>query len=236
MAGGWHIQRFPILSSTNGLALDWMASGHIDAWHALVADEQSSGRGRQGRKWHSEKGALLLTAVVPFRADLVGWVALAAGVAVASAVRELGAPAGVKWPNDIMLDGRKLGGILVESNDPKLAAVGIGLNVRNVLPEAVAMPAARLADVLPEVEVEPVLQTVLSRLASTWEVLFSGDLVPLRRAWAELDTTHGRRVHWSPEGVTATAEGVDAEGALLLRLDNGAQTAARVGDITFLPR
>jgi BirA family biotin operon repressor/biotin-[acetyl-CoA-carboxylase] ligase len=189
----WHIQRFPILSSTNGLALDWMESGHIDAWYALVANEQTSGRGRQGRKWHSDMGA-----------DLVGWVALAAGIAVASAVRDLGAPAGVKWPNDIVLDGGKLGGILVESNYPKLAAVGIGLNVRNPLPEGVSLPAARLAD-------------------------------SLRRAWAELDTTHGRRVRWSPEGLTGTAEGVDADGALLLRLDDGSQAAARVGDITFLP-
>lgn len=232
----WHIQRFPILSSTNGLALDWMASGHVDAGSVLVTREQTSGRGRQGRKWHSPPGALLMTAVMPFDPGRVGWTSLAAGIAVASAVRDLGAPAGVKWPNDVVLEGRKLGGILVETNDPKLCAVGIGLNVSNPLPpdEALLAPAARLIDTLPGIEVESVLQAVLTRLAAAWEVLESGDLDPLRSAWEALDTTAGRRVRWSQGDVAAVAEGVDAEGALLLRLEDGTQAAARLGEIRFV--
>lgn len=232
----WRIQRFPILVSTNGLALDWLGSGHVDAGDVLVAAEQTSGRGRQGRKWHSPKGALLMTAVLPFQPERVGWTSLAAGIAVAGAARDLGAPAGVKWPNDVVLHGRKLGGILVESNYPSLCCVGVGLNVVNPLPpdEELLQPAARLADVMAEADVESVLQAVLQRLAQTWELLERPDLSPLRAAWQELDTTTGRRVIWSQGDRPALAEGLDEEGALLLRLEDGTRAAARVGEIQFL--
>lgn len=233
----WHIQRFPILVSTNGLALDWLESGHVDAGNVIVAEEQTWGRGRHGRKWHSPKGALLMTAVLPFWAERVGWTSLAAGISVALAVRDLGAPAGVKWPNDVVLDGRKLGGVLVETNYPKLCCVGIGLNVRNPLPpdDVLMQPAARLADVLPEIEVEAVLQAVLARLAATWELLAAERWDALRAHWEQLDTTAGRRVRWSQGDVTGVAEGIDADAALVLRLDNGTRAAARMGEIQFLP-
>src|SRR5689334_17674790 len=98
----WRIHHFPTLPSTNDLALDWMRAARARAGDVLVAAEQLAGRGRPGRVWRSSRGALLLTAVLPFRPERAGWSALAAGIAVALAAADLGAPASVKWPNDVL--------------------------------------------------------------------------------------------------------------------------------------
>jgi BirA family transcriptional regulator, biotin operon repressor / biotin---[acetyl-CoA-carboxylase] ligase len=236
----WRIHRFPLLASTNDLALSCLRAGTARAGDVIVAAEQAAGRGRPGRSWHSPKGALLCTAVLPFLPERAGWAALAAGIAAARAARDLGAPAGVKWPNDVVLDGRKLAGILVETCVPDLAAVGIGMNVANPLPPEPELAArtARLADFLPpagpESGVEAALRAALARLAGCWELLLAADLEPLRREWEALDTTAGRRVRWSEEGITGTAVGVDADGALLLRTEDERTIAARVGEVAFL--
>jgi BirA family biotin operon repressor/biotin-[acetyl-CoA-carboxylase] ligase len=232
----WNITRFPLLASTNDLALEWMRADQARAGDVLVTAEQLAGRGRPGRSWHSPRGALLMTALLPFSPERVGWTALAAGIAVASAVRELGAPARVKWPNDVVLDGRKLAGILVETSLPGLVAVGIGMNVTNPLPPDpdLAARTARLADFLTGADVEGVLEQVLEQLARTWLLLAAADLSPLQSAWTALDTTRGRRVQWSAAGVCGTAEGVDETGALLLRTDDSRLVTAAVGEVTFL--
>lgn len=232
----WRISRFPILASTNDLALDWMRSGRAAAGDVLVADEQVSGRGRPGRNWHSPRGALLMTTVLPFVPDRVGWTALAAGVAVATAARDLGARAGVKWPNDVVVDGRKLAGVLAETSVPGLVAVGIGMNVTNPLPPdpELAARTARLIDTAAGVEVETALHAVLLRLGECWDLLAAPEAIPLRQAWERLDTTAGRRLRWSEEGITGVAEGVDEHGSLILRTDDGRVVTASVGEVGFL--
>jgi BirA family biotin operon repressor/biotin-[acetyl-CoA-carboxylase] ligase len=233
----WRVTHFPILASTNDLALAWIRSGRAAAGDVLVADEQTAGRGRPGRSWSSHRGALLLTAVLPFSPARVGWVALAAGLAAARAVRDLGPKAGVKWPNDVLLDGGKLGGVLVETDGHGLAAVGIGLNVTNALPPGAGpMRPVRLADSLPQATPALALEALLPRLAECWAAL-AGDLAPLRQAWEELDQTRGRRVVWHPEadgpGRPAVALEVDDVGALRLRLEDGAVVLAAVGEVRF---
>ena len=232
----WRIHRFPILASTNDLALEWMRCGHAQAGDVLVAETQTSGRGRPGRAWHSARGALLVTVVLPFRPERAGWTALTAGIAVARALGDVGAPAGVKWPNDVLLRDRKVAGILAETSVPGLVAVGIGLNVTNPLPEdpVIAARAARLADVAPGATVELVLDGILAHLSEGWELLFAHDLAPLRAAWEALDRTRGRRVQWSTTDAIGSAEGVDATGALLIRTDVGPLVTASVGEVTFL--
>lgn len=232
----WNVTRFPVLASTNDLALEWMRAGNARAGDVLVTAEQRAGRGRPGRAWHSPPGALLMTAVLPFVPERVGWTSLAAGIAVATAVREWGVPAGVKWPNDIVLDGRKLAGVLAETSVPGLVAVGIGLNVTNPLPAdpELAARTARLVDTLPEITVEQVLEQVLAQLERQWTLLEVLDACLLSVVWEALDTTRGRRLRWSEEGVTGTAEGVDEHGALILRTDSGRLVTAAVGEVTFL--
>jgi BirA family biotin operon repressor/biotin-[acetyl-CoA-carboxylase] ligase len=231
----WSVHRFPILASTNQLALDWMASGHASAGAVLVAGEQTSGRGRRGRTWSSGKGALLMTAVLPFRKERLGWISLAAGLAVAEALDQLGAPARVKWPNDVLLQGRKVAGILVETNRADLAAVGIGLNVANTLPpdSELLQPATRLADVLADATIDAALTAVLDRLNVAWDLLQRDDVAALRSAWEARDATSGRRVIWSEGEVAGEALGLGEDGGLRIRLAGGSEEIARVGEIRF---
>ncbi len=234
----WNLRCFPILASTNDLALEWLRSGRARPGDVIVAGEQTSGRGRPGRVWVSPRGALLMTAILPFapfRPERAGWAALLAGIAVARAVRELGVPAGVKWPNDVVLGDAKLAGILVESSKPELLAVGIGLNVANELPPPQpGLVTARLRDLLPEITVEQALERVLAQLKVAWPLLRESDAATLRQAWGSLDSTAGRRVRWSHGHVEAMAETVADDGSLQLRLDSGVRVLAGVGEVVFI--
>ena len=232
----WRVNRFPILESTNDLALAWIRSNLTSAGDVVVAAEQTGGRGRPGRRWHSPKGALLFTAVLPFYTHRVGWTSLAAGVAVAQACRDLGAPAGVKWPNDVVIHDRKLAGVLVETNSTGLVAVGIGLNVTNPVPEDVTdgYLGARLADFVPKVTVDDALDAVLSRLSETWDLLAAPEMTRLRQLWAELDTTAGRKLWWSQGELLGIAEGVIETGALRIRTEDGRVHTASVGEVGFV--
>jgi BirA family transcriptional regulator, biotin operon repressor / biotin---[acetyl-CoA-carboxylase] ligase len=232
----WRIHRFVTLPSTNDLALEWMREGRANPGDVFVAARQTGGRGRPGRAWHSPEGALLFTAVLPFRPERAGWTALAAGLAVARAVRELGAPAGVKWPNDVVLDGRKLAGVLAETTVPHLVAVGIGLNVTNPPPadSVLAGRVIRLADAVPDARPDSTLEVLLRHLSECWALLFARDLAPLHQAWVELDRTAGRRIRWSEEGVTGLAAGVDTSGALLIRTSDDRHIRASVGEVAFI--
>jgi BirA family transcriptional regulator, biotin operon repressor / biotin---[acetyl-CoA-carboxylase] ligase len=230
----WREQRFPILASTNDLALSWMRAGRLDAGDVLIADEQSAGRGRRGRTWLSAKGALLLTAVLPFYPERAGWTALAAGVAVGRAVHSLGASPGLKWPNDVLLQGRKLAGVLVETSITGLVAVGVGINVRNTLAEPLREQAIALSEVLPEVSLEEATRAVLVELRDAWDLLANPDPGPLRRAWDLLDATTGRRVRWEERDLHGIAMGIADSGALRLRIHDGQELQAAVGDVSFI--
>lgn len=231
----WQIRRFPILASTNDLALEWIRANMAPAGTVLVAEQQTSGRGRPGRVWHSPRGALLTTVVLPFYPEHVGWTALAAGLAVCRTARELGVPAGVKWPNDVVVSGKKLAGVLVETSSPKLAAVGIGLNVHNPPPDdpELAARTARLADDCPGITVDAVLERLLPHLAQAWSQLAAGDLTSLRTSWSEMDTTAGRRVRWAHGNLAGTAEGVEADGSLRIRTDGAVPVVVSAGEVVF---
>ena len=149
LAGGWLLHDYRVVNSTN------LVAASMPAWHAVRADTQIAGRGRFQRKWVSDAGGLWLSAVVPVAADPSARLALplAAGLAVCDALRALGvARLRLRWPNDVLVGGRKLAGLLVDQFAPGLAVVGVGINVANH-PEthdpALRNQTARLADLLP---------------------------------------------------------------------------------------
>ena len=176
----------------------------------VVADHQSAGRGRLDRRWEAPPGtALLASFVVPRHAVL----SLAAGVAAAEAC---GAGVRLKWPNDLMLDGRKAGGILVEVSDTK-AVVGIGINLTAAPPGAAMVGQSR----------DDLLETLRERLAY-WSAAETGEVLG---RWRELSITLGVRVRVELPGRTleGIAEDIDATGALIV---NGEHVAA--GDVIHL--
>lgn len=127
-ANPWSLERFPSLPSTQ------VEARERPAWSVVVADEQTAGRGQHGRGFTSDKGGLYLTAVVPFNGDTAAWrgFALAVGRAVMEALTALGIEdLRLRWPNDLMIGPRKVGGILVEQGGPRTLLVGVGVNITN---------------------------------------------------------------------------------------------------------
>jgi BirA family biotin operon repressor/biotin-[acetyl-CoA-carboxylase] ligase len=211
--------------STNACARDLAAAG---APHGtlVTASEQTAGRGRQGRTWTAPSGRALLMSVL--LRDWPRLLPLAAGVAVAEVA---GPSAMVKWPNDVQLDGRKVAGILVEGRPQEgWMVLGIGLNVaveRDDFPEELRESAATMGR--SAADVEPVLAEVLDRL-SAWLSTPHEDLLEAFRA---RDALFECDVSWANgEGV---AEGIDAQGRLLVRTSAGVE-ALDAGEVHLRPR
>jgi BirA family biotin operon repressor/biotin-[acetyl-CoA-carboxylase] ligase len=143
---GWTLHECEELGSTNDFARD------LGPWESVRAKRQSGARGRHGRQWSSGEGGLWFSAVLPLEPPDAGWAAfpLAAGLAVVSMLRGLGLPAArLRWPNDVLIHGRKICGILMEKFHTDRVVVGIGLNVNND-PAAAATSLAGIATSLAE--------------------------------------------------------------------------------------
>jgi BirA family transcriptional regulator, biotin operon repressor / biotin---[acetyl-CoA-carboxylase] ligase len=207
--------------STNDRARELAAAG---APHGtlVTAAAQSAGRGRQGRIWSAPAGHALLMSLVLRGAHPL--LPLAAAVAVADAV---GADAQIKWPNDVLVGGRKVAGILAEARPQEdWAVLGIGVNV-----------AVRVEDLPPELhgraatlgrdpaDVEPFLATLLAAL----DRALSLPADRLLDAWRSRDALLGRPITWTAG--RGTAAGIDGEGRLVVELPDGGRTALDAGEV-----
>ena len=181
----------------------------------VTADEQSAGRGRQGRTWSAPAGQALLCSVL--LRDPPRLLPLAAGLAVAE---EAGPEAEVKWPNDVLIGGRKVAGILVEGRPQEgWAVLGIGVNVAvdpADLPPDLRVRAGSLGR--SPAEVEPTLARLLERLEH-WLVAPSRALLNELRA---RDALVGRHVRW--QNGAGKAAGIDDQGRLVVEADGGRLT------------
>ena len=184
----------------------------------VTAAEQTAGRGRQGRSWSAPPGSSLLASLIV--RDPAPLLPLAAGVAVARVAGRLdraGRTASVKWPNDVLLDGRKVGGILVEGRpQERWAVLGIGVNVAVELGSLEAQLGGRAATLgLAAAAVEPALAELLAELRRVLALGRDDVLAELR----ERDALRGRAVSWA--GGAGTAAGIDPQGRLLVRAAEG---------------
>jgi BirA family transcriptional regulator, biotin operon repressor / biotin---[acetyl-CoA-carboxylase] ligase len=214
-----------ICDSTNERARELAASG---APHGtlVTADEQTAGRGRQGRAWTAPPGeALLLSLVVRGLGSLLP---LAAAVAVCEAVEPL--DAAVKWPNDVWIARRKVAGILLEGRPQEgWAVIGIGLNVRTrEFPPDLAETAVSLALAGTEMTVAEARQRVVAAL-DRWIEASDHDVLA---AWRARDALRGAHVRWANgEG---TAAGISDGGALLVETDAGAKVELDAGEVHLI--
>jgi len=202
----------------------------------ILTREQTAGRGQRGRVWNSRPNASLC-ATFYFRHGLdlpkeLGVVALLAGVAVAHALNAEAAAHGVqadlglKWPNDVLLAGKKVGGILVETTrtpeGKTVALIGIGINLSaGAFPGELASTATTLETVGIAIADQTVLTARLAEALQEQATLFRQEgLSGLMQRWRALDRTGGRHFHTERGSVriTGIAEGVDDNGRLLLRL------------------
>ena len=224
LARRWTLPRCVVFERVSSAldVLHELAAGGAPAGTMVLADEQLAGRGRHGRPWHSPpgRGIWLGYLVRPVEAGAVGLVALRVGLAVARSLDAMGASVLLKWPNDLVLGDRKLGGVLCEARwragHPAWVAVGLGLNVYGPVAGELRGTAIALDEQCPGVSRLDVLDHVLAGLRTmpAGSQLGGHEL----DRWGERDWLRGRRIVQPAAGWPA---GIDQDGALLVETDSG---------------
>lgn len=231
-------------ASTNDEAWEALAAGAGEGF-TVVADDQTHGRGRAGRSWHTVPGKGLALSVLLRGGDReLGVTPLLAGLAVVRALETLGVPADLKWPNDVLLGGRKLAGLLVESRAPsesdgRSVVIGAGLNVAHAeedFPPALRVAATSLAREGWNLAREDVAAAFLNALEPLWDEFRREGPAPVVAACRRRGSFWGRAVRvLGPSGpLDGVARGLDEEGRLLLALEDGATVAIVAGDVEIV--
>ena len=247
--------------STNDVALAWASAGAPDL-ALVIADEQTAGRGRLGRKWVTPPGAALAFSLIlrprPVERDVIPLYSALGALAVVSALEEkYGSKPEIKWPNDVLVQGRKLCGILAEAvwlgSQAESVILGIGLNVRaEAVPAADSLdfPATSLETVTGTTNATPqsvdrlsLLHDILAALIAWRPRLGSGEFV---QAWEARLAYRGEQVQvWSEASAGVGAEGkpiragqvegLEHDGSLQLRSPQGEIFSVRFGEVHLRP-
>jgi BirA family biotin operon repressor/biotin-[acetyl-CoA-carboxylase] ligase len=228
----YRVLEYDEVSSTLDVAHE-LAAGGADAGTLIIARSQSAGRGRMGRNWRSEPGAGLWLTLIerPSDASALDVLSLRIGLALAPALDPFADQrVQLKWPNDLYLGDRKLAGILIEARwregHPEWVAIGVGINLRPPAsePRAVGLgPNTQRNDVL--AAIAPAMRSA----AGAAGPLSAAEL----EAFASRDMARGRRC---VEPLAGTVAGIDASGALLVRVgsaSDGALSAVRAGSLVL---
>lgn len=242
---------FAEIGSTNDVAMA-LGRGGEEAGTLVVAESQNSGRGRLGREWLSPHGQglyfsiLLRPCLEP--ADLAK-ITLAAALAVCKAVEAVsGLKPGIKWPNDLLLAGKKFCGILTETGpiragEPPLVVLGIGLNVStpaSAFPESLRGSATSLyAHSGVVIARGELLAAIVTAVDGEVASLAGGAFAEIMAEWRTRDALLGRRLAWlTPSGkvVEGVALGPDAAGVLHIRDDSGREHEVVSGDLAMAGR
>jgi BirA family biotin operon repressor/biotin-[acetyl-CoA-carboxylase] ligase len=231
------LQVHDTVTSTNDLARVLADAGAPEGT-TVIATEQVTGRGRHGREWVSPRGGLWLSVIFRPHRPVDEWPLLGFLLALAScgAVDALtGLRTGVKWPNDVMVGVRKLGGVLVEAA-PAFAVGGVGINA-NFDPTALGPSVQETATSIQALTGHPIeLRTLAAALLQNIEGGYSRmatDRAWLLDEWRRRSVTMGRRIHVTGAATfDGISEGIDDTGALLVRTTEGMRTV-HVGDISI---
>jgi BirA family biotin operon repressor/biotin-[acetyl-CoA-carboxylase] ligase len=216
---GFTVEVLPQIDSTNSELMRRARAGRMEPV-LLVAEQQSAGRGRVGRDWHSDSGtskanSSSLTFSLGLPLAPLDWSGLSLAVGV-SVVQSLHPDLRLKWPNDVWWHDRKLAGILIETaslGDFRYAVVGVGLNIRE--PEATGLSTAPawLRELLPGIDAPLALLRIAAPLVRAIKAFEGHGFAPIHPRFDERDALAGVSVTLS-DGTIGTALGVDAVGAL----------------------
>ena len=237
---GRRLLYYPELSSTMDEA-GKLGEGDTEEGAVVVAEVQSAGRGRQGRSWVSQPGNLLVSVLFRPSLDALPFISIIGGIAAARAVRKVtGLEANIKWPNDLLIGGRKVAGILAESaiagDTVWYAVLGVGMNVSldtDQTEEIATFATSINAAAGHEVPREDLLRQFLMDLDALYLALAQG-ISPIEE-WQGLLSTTGQRLMatWGNDTYNGVAEGTDPMGNLLLRQDDGSLLTLTAGDVTL---
>ena len=232
------LRRYDTLDSTNEEARRLARNGvRGPLW--IVSAVQTAGRGRRGRVWISESGNLFATLLMPVTTSLSPQLGFVAGLAAADAIaaHAPGAQVALKWPNDVLLNGKKVAGVLLEALGHDSLAIGIGINLLHYPPDT-EIPSISIAAVTGS---PPDFDGILLRLAramTAWyEIWLRGGFQPVRKAWLMRASGlgHAIRARLADSEREGVFEDLDEDGALLLRDPTGTLTRITAGDVFFRP-
>ena len=242
---GQNLVYYARIGSTNDIARD-LAQARAAEGTLVIADEQTAGRGRLGRQWFSPPNSSLLMSLIlypPLAPSQAQRLTMICSLAIVNAIQEIAQlQAQIKWPNDLLLAGKKTGGILTElglhGQSLAYTIVGIGLNVNvraKQMPGFLRDIATSIAQVRRRpIAREPLLCAILEHVERRYDRLRQGE-TPAEE-WAAHLATLGKWVRVSDprETLEGWAEGVDEDGALFLRLADGSRRRLLAGDVTLM--
>lgn len=238
---------FTSTDSTNRIALE-LAKGGAEHGTAILAETQIKGRGRLNRSWHSPSQVGLYCSVIirpRLRIEDYPKLTLVAGLSVAYALdRACRCQTSVKWPNDIYISGRKLGGILTESSCSSgcafssFAVVGIGVNINNSKgdfePGIVNKATSVLLETGVRSDIPDVFEAIRHELLQDVESFETKGFGSILARWKTKDMLHGKMVSWAKQNgefVYGRAQGPDHEGRLVVRDEGGVDHEIVSGDV-----
>lgn len=245
------INHFQSISSTNDLAIS-MANNGAPEGTVVVAREQTAGRGRRGKSWTSPPGSGLYLSIVlrPDRPASELWqLAFVVSAASAEAISQISdLQASIKWPNDILLNEKKICGILIEArsgkhnqqmhkavNPPVIAGIGINVNTE-LFPQEIASKATSIyLETGRKSELEKVEHILLDAVQSRYSEYLCEGFTSILKLWKSMDCTSGRRLTvLTPEGhVEGRAIDVDAGGDLIIEKADGTTLSVTTGEVFF---
>lgn len=241
---GQTIYAFDTIDSTNTYA-KLLTSGGCSEGTLVIAEEQSQGRGRAGRSWFSEKGNNLTFSIIlkpKIKPDSIGIISLYASLAVAQSIENIAhlIPE-CKWPNDVLLDGKKVCGILsdgvFDNGQLSYAIVGIGINVnQTAFPDEIIKTATSLSlSTGKNYNRVEVLAVVIGQLEILYDKILLGQLGEILVSWKKYCSLFGKKITIDQQGavVSGTVITIGDDGGLILQID-GIEKKIFAGDITIL--
>jgi len=239
---GRHILYYPTVPSTMDVARQAAKEGAPEGT-AVVADEQTAGRARLGRSWVNPRGVLAVSIILrPEMSYLLG-LTMVASLATSRCIEQAaGLKSTIKWPNDVLVRGKKISGILTESalrgQSVDWAVVGIGINVNfdpKAYPEIADIATSLSVELRRQVPELDVLVHLLSAVEFYYQALRRGE--PVHEEWRSRLETLGKvvQVKTGTQVEKGYAESVDSDGALMLRRDDGTLTRIVAGEVSLRP-
>ncbi|MFH1398000.1 MAG: biotin--[acetyl-CoA-carboxylase] ligase [Candidatus Omnitrophota bacterium] len=239
---GRKVYYFQKVASTMDVAMQWVTKGACEGT-LVLAETQTKGRGRLGRIWSSPKykgiylSLILKPKILPSEAPIFTFLA---SVSICEAIKEAAElEARIKWPNDILIKNKKVGGILTELDAEmdavRFLVIGIGLNVNNDMASIVSGATSLKEQKKEEINRVEVLRELLRRIEANYLAFQKDGPRVILEKWRDYNITLGKRVRVSfhQEHIEGEALDIDIDGALLVRNDSGLIHKFTAGDVTF---
>ncbi len=232
---------FRSVGSTNRIALQLARRGYPEGT-LVIADQQTAGRGRWQRDWYSAPGKSLLFSLIlcpKIPSDHFPQLTLVAGVSIARAIqRQLGIKLGIKWPNDLLFEGKKVCGILTEGvAQPDCLVLGVGINVNQKMddfPLQIQDTASSLRMIKGEgIPIVPLLQKILMTMEEDYQESCRFGFTSLRDYWLQYQIVLGKKVRllMGEQEYKGEAVGLAEDGSLILRLPQGKEIRCGAGEV-----